>query len=93
MSRGLKWLPEEYRDLQTSRQVVTICWAVANAVMWRVDDVPSHLSLSARAGVGPRGAFSQVMMHGPGALTWEFGNRSRGPRAPLRRALGKKVRI
>lgn len=62
---------------------------IANEVSTRVD-APSHLNVRVKAGIarsGRRQAFSQVIMEGPGALTEEFGNRSRAPKAPLRRAL------
>lgn len=45
------------------------------------------LTLSTKAGMGPRGAFSQVIMRGPGALAIEFGTRRTRAFAPLRRAL------
>jgi hypothetical protein len=45
------------------------------------------LKVSTRAGIGPRGGFSQVIMRGPGALAIEFGTRRRRPVAPLRKAL------
>jgi hypothetical protein len=45
-------------------------------------------TLSTRQGVGPRGAFGQVVMTGEGAIPIEFGSRIAAPLAPLRRALG-----
>jgi len=50
---------------------------------------PRKMQLTTRYGVGPRGAFSQVMMRGPGtsALAIEFGTRRTPPLAPLRKAL------
>lgn len=48
----------------------------------------AKLSLSTKRGMGPRGAFSQVIMRGSGALAIEFGTRRRRAVAPLRRALG-----
>lgn len=48
----------------------------------------NRLKLSTRHGVGPRGAFAQVIMRGSGALAVEFGTRRSAPVAPLRRALG-----
>lgn len=74
------------KELFESREVVGGLREKAEQMAGRVQ-APSHLDVSTRAGVGPRGAFSQVIMSGPGALTWEYGNRSRAPRAPLRAAL------
>lgn len=70
------------------REVVQILRDKANDLKGRVR-LPSRakLTLSTRAGVGPRGAFSQVMMHGSGALAIEFGTRRRRAIAPLRSAL------
>lgn len=62
---------------------------VAAQVRDRVN-APSNQAVSIRAGVGRRGAFSQVIMRGPGALTIEFGSRTRKALAPLRNALRGK---
>lgn len=72
------------KDAGTWRQLE----AVAEDVAARVQS-PSHLRVWVKRGVSStRGeAFAQVIMEGPGALTEEFGNRSRAPKAPLRRAL------
>jgi hypothetical protein len=59
---------------------------VAEGIASRVS-APGHLRVWVKAGDGPQGAFSQVIMEGPGALTEEFGNRTRPAKAPLRRAL------
>lgn len=48
---------------------------------------PSSQTVGIRAGVGPQGAFSQVIMRGPGAIAIEFGSRNNAPMAPLRKAL------
>lgn len=59
---------------------------VAEKVRKRVR-APKEFKISDRAGVGPRGAFSQVMMDGHGAVAVEFGTRSHAAKAPLRSAL------
>lgn len=81
LEAGIKAMGEE-------REVVAILREKANDLKGRVR-LPSRakLSLSTRAGVGPRGSFSQVMMQGSGALAIEFGTRKRRAIAPLRSAL------
>ncbi|MGE0133761.1 MAG: hypothetical protein AB7L91_06290 [Dehalococcoidia bacterium] len=74
-------------ELYKSDDMVDGLRTFAEEIAARVDE-PSHLTVRARAGVSRRGAFAQVIMRGPGALTIEFGNRSRPPKAPLRRAIG-----
>lgn len=49
----------------------------------------ANLTLSTRRGVGPRGAFAQVVMRGEAALAIEFGTRRSRAVAPLRRAMGR----
>jgi hypothetical protein len=48
---------------------------------------PSGQVLSVRAGVGRRGAFSQVVMTGPRAIFVEFGTRFQRALAPIRSAI------
>jgi hypothetical protein len=48
---------------------------------------PSRFSVSTRAGVGPKGAFAQVIMRGGGAIGWEFGSIRNPPMSPLRTAV------
>lgn len=72
--------------LRNDRGVAEELRKVANAKASRVQ-APSRMTISTRAGIGPQGAFSQVMMHGAGAGAVEFGTRSRAPLAPLRRAV------
>lgn len=48
---------------------------------------PSRMELSTRSGIGPRGAFAQVVMSGSGAIAAEFGSRNNPPGAHLRSAL------
>lgn len=81
LEQGIKAMGEE-------REVVQILREEAEALQNRVR-LPSRakLHLVTRAGVGPRGAFSQVMMRGSGALAIEFGTRRRRAIAPLRSAL------
>lgn len=67
---------------QTHQELRALAEEIAQGV-----DVPDHLWLTVKAGNGPRGPFSQVIMRGPGALTEEFGSRTRRPNAPLRRRL------
>lgn len=87
MSVRVRTIPGAIDELAESREMVAMLREVAGDISGRVR-APSHLTVSTRAGVGPRGAFAQVIMSGPGALTEEFGNSSRGPKAPLRRAIG-----
>jgi len=47
---------------------------------------PSGYTTSVRAGVGRRGAFSQVIMSGHRAVFVEFGTKTVAALAPLRRA-------
>lgn len=53
---------------------------------------PRRMRVFTRAGVGPRGAFAQVVMEDaddpPGAVAVEFGTKDTPPLAPLRKALG-----
>lgn len=80
-------------DAQTDKKLLrdaSTGWllrATAEKVKDRVRLPSRDLSLSVRAGIGPRGAFSQVIMTGPGALAVEFGSRRHEPKAPLRAAL------
>lgn len=83
----IRMLPNWKQDLTYDPTVAQQLRLIAGDVASRVD-APSRMTITTRAGVGPRGAFAQVQMFGPGALTVEFGNRSRPPLAPLRRALG-----
>lgn len=48
---------------------------------------PSGQAISAKGGIGPRGAFGQVIMRGPGAVDVEFGSQRRPAQAPLRSAI------
>lgn len=61
---------------------------VANEVAARVQ-APARMRVWVKRGISStrREAFAQVIMEGSGALTEEFGNRSRPAKAPLRRAL------
>jgi hypothetical protein len=77
---------DEIRKLGREPGVVKNLDANAQDVRRRVL-VPRHLTLSTRAGIGPRDAFSQVIMRGPGAIAYEFGGRTISARAPLRRAI------
>lgn len=64
-------------------------WAlreVADKAKGRVS-APKDQTLSVRAGVGPRGAFSQVIMRGPRATFIEFGTFRQRALAPLRSAI------
>lgn len=60
--------------------------AVAEDVRRRVRAAP-RFTVSTTSGVGPQGAYGQVVMRGPDAVLEEFGGRSRAARAPLRSAL------
>lgn len=70
------------REASTHRALRAEAEKIAQRVV-----APSRLRVWVKAGDGPRGAFAQVIMEGPGALTEEFGSRSRPAKAPLRRAL------
>lgn len=74
------------KELLKSEAVAQQLRDVAGKVRKKVV-VRKGLVLSTRAGVGPRGAFSQVILTGPGAITEEFGTKTRPAKAPLRTAL------
>jgi hypothetical protein len=80
-------LPGVERDLQRDSGVAQQLRSVAEGIAPRVA-APAGMSVSTIAGVGPRGAFAQVIMTGPRAVIIEFGGRFTAPAAPLRRALG-----
>src|SRR5690606_30458114 len=73
-------------ELEASPEVAETLLEAAERVKGRVR-APSHLRLFTRAGVGPRGAYSQVRMFGRAAVAIEFGSKRAAPLAPLRRAL------
>lgn len=75
-------------DLRSNRQIADYLGEVAAERAATIPYIPRHLRVFTRHGVSRRGAYAQIILRGPGALTWEFGNRSRPPRAPLRRAVG-----
>ena len=75
-------------QLQNSTAIVAELDRRAEDVRRRVRLPASHLTLDTRAGRGPRGPFSQVIMRGRNAVGFEFGNRRTRPYAPLRSALG-----
>lgn len=70
------------RDPAVGRGLRVVAEKVARKVR-----APARFEITTRAGIGPKGAFSQVIMTGDGALTEEFGSSSRPPKAPLRSAL------
>lgn len=72
-----------HKDLQTARALRV----VANTVKSRVHLPKEPLTLSVQAGVGPHGAFAQVVMRGKDAVFFEFGSKTRRALAPLRSAL------
>lgn len=79
-------LPEGIAQLRLEKGIARELGVIAGRYRDRVR-APSHLLVYARQGVGPRGAFSQVVMAGRGAVAIEFGTRTRRPSAPLRRAI------
>lgn len=82
-------LHDGIRELERSPEVAALLGNEAATVQRRVR-APSHLRLSTRKGVGPRGAFAQVIMRGRGVIPIEFGSRNNAPMAPLRNALRGK---
>jgi len=74
------------KELLKSQGIARLLRDVADRVRKKVV-VRKGLTLSERAGVGPHGAFSQVILTGSGALTEEFGTKTRPAKAPLRSAL------
>lgn len=78
--------PDGVRELQDSAQTAAALGEEAERIAKRVN-VPSHLTVRHRYGEGPKGAFAQVQMFGPGAIAWEFGGRRTPAHAPLRKAL------
>lgn len=87
----IRFIPGAEKLLMSDRDVARDLREKAEKVRRKVRAHP-RFDLSVRAGVGPRGAFSQVIMRGPGALTEEFGSRRVPPRAPLRSALRGTVK-
>lgn len=83
---SVRMVPGAIDQLMRSEEVAAELGKVAGQVRGRVR-APSRMQVFDRHGVGPRGAFAQVIMRGPGALTVEYGNRTRAPKAPLRGAL------
>lgn len=79
------------RQMLESQASAAALRAVAEKVSKRVR-APKEFKISTRAGVGPRGAFSQVMMDGPGAVAVEFGTHTHAAKAPLRSALRATIR-
>lgn len=81
------------RDRDTAAALRPIAQRAANAVSLPVNlraygyARQESYEVTSRAGVGPRGAFAQVIMRGPRAVAIEFGTRTRPALAPLRRAL------
>lgn len=93
MSTHVTIFRQEIQLIARSDDVVKFLAVQAEALASRVN-APKSQTLSTRAGIGPRGAYSQVMMKGPGALSIEFGNRRMRPIAPLRKAMsGFQMRL
>lgn len=73
-------------------------WETAEALGGVADDIagtvraPSSQRISTRHGVSRRGAFSQILMVGPGAIVIEFGGKRRAALKPLRSALARRRR-
>lgn len=59
----------------------------AEHIKGRTTGVPHTMRLWIKRGKGPKGAFAQLIMEGPGAIAIEYGTRTRAPKAPLRKAL------
>lgn len=77
---------EAIMKLGEDENVVKALGLEAEKVRSRVK-APRGMTLRTRSGRGRRGAFSQVIMRGQGALAVEYGSRKNPPYAPLRRAL------
>jgi hypothetical protein len=83
-----KFDPNAIRRLAYEKSIVGSLAEEAAKVRARVRTPRrAQLALETRAGVGPKGAFAQVVMRGRGALAIEFGSRNNPPFAPLRKAL------
>jgi hypothetical protein len=50
---------------------------------------PSGMTSRVRRGVGPRGAFAQLIVRGDGAVAWEWGSVNNSPAGQLRAALNR----
>ena len=50
-------------------------------------DEPSSMTKYTRSGVGPQGAYSQIVVRGSGAVAWEWGSVNNPPAGQLRAAL------
>lgn len=80
-------LPAGLEEFEKEPQTIEIVADQAGNVRAAVHGLPSHLRLYTRSGYGPRGAFAQVIIAGPGAGAWEFGTRTRRAHGSLRNAL------
>lgn len=78
--------PDQLEALRSSPQTAEGLGHVARQIERRVH-APRHLTVHSRWGTGPHGAYAQVIMRGPGAISWEFGNRHQSAHAPIRNAL------
>lgn len=83
----VRTFPSEIAKLKQEFSVAEGLGREAEVVRGRVR-APAKMEVFTRFGIGPRGAFSQVIMRGDGALAVEFGTRRSRAVAPLRRALG-----
>lgn len=83
----VKIFEEEIRLLGEEEEVMPALKEAAEEIASRVS-APKHLTIRTRSGRGPRGAFSQVIMSGRGAIAIEFGSKTMRASAPLRNALG-----
>jgi hypothetical protein len=74
------------RELLNGKGVV---WGLAEEArrIQRSVSPPAGLETDHRAGVGPRGPFSQAIVRGRGAVAWEYGGRNTPPAGQLRAAL------
>lgn len=73
-------------DLAGSEETAAALGNIAEGLRTRVR-AADRFSVFAASGIGPQGAYGQVIMRGPGAVVEEFGSRSRPAAAPLRSAL------
>ena len=87
----VKFFPDAVRELQHDKSSALALRGVAQAFAKRVRP-PKDQRISTRAGVGTKGAFSQVQMSGPRAIFIEFGTLKQRALSPLRSAIfGHKV--
>lgn len=79
-------VPDYQERMKKDAGTARLLLKVADTAKSRVR-APHDQVISTKSGIGPRGAFAQLIMRGPRAIFVEFGTRTQKPLAPLRNAL------